>query len=93
MLFRSMGFPGVVEVAVVGLPDEKWGDRVVAVVAGQPGLEVSALEAFAREHLSGVKRPKEIHIWDELPKSGANKILRRSVRDTLIAARALAMAS
>jgi acyl-CoA synthetase (AMP-forming)/AMP-acid ligase II len=88
-----MGFPGVVEVAVVGLPDEKWGDRVVAVVAGRPGLEVSALEAFAREHLSGVKRPKEIHIWDELPKSGANKILRRSVRDRLIAAMAPAMAS
>jgi acyl-CoA synthetase (AMP-forming)/AMP-acid ligase II len=80
-----MGFPGVVEAAVVGLPDEKWGDRVVAVVAGQGSLEVEALMAFARDNLSGVKRPKEILIWPELPKSGANKILRRSVRDTLIA--------
>lgn len=80
-----MDFPGVLEAAVVGLPDEKWGDRVVAVVAGQPGLDQVALEAFARKNLSGVKRPKQILIWPELPKSGANKILRRSVRDTLIA--------
>jgi len=79
-----MGYPGVSEAAVVGLPDEKWGDRVVAVVAGQAGLEVNQLMDFAREHLSGVKRPKQIWVWDELPKSGANKILRRSVRDTLI---------
>ncbi len=81
-----MGFPGVVEAAVVGLPDERWGDRVVAVVAGQPGLDPEALMAFARDHLAGVKRPKEILVWPELPKSGANKILRRSVRDSLIAA-------
>lgn len=79
-----MGYPGVSEAAVVGLPDEKWGDRVVAVVAGKAGLEVDRLMDFARDNLSGVKRPKQIWIWDELPKSGANKILRRSVRDTLI---------
>ena len=79
-----MGFPGVSEAAVVGLPDEKWGDRVVAVVAGKTGLDVDRLMDFARDNLSGVKRPKQIWIWDELPKSGANKILRRSVRDTLI---------
>lgn len=81
-----MGFPGVLEVAVVGLPDERWGDRVVAVVAGQPGLDPEAIMAFARRNLSGVKRPKDILIWPELPKSGANKILRRTVRDTLVAA-------
>lgn len=80
-----MAFPGVVEVAVVGLPDERWGDRVVAVVAGQPGLSTDALAAYAKENLSGVKRPKEIHLWPELPKSGANKILRRTVRDQLLA--------
>ena len=88
-----MGYPGVSEVAVVGLPDEKWGDRVIAVVAGQPGLVVDAIEQFARENLSGVKRPKEILIWDELPKSGANKILRRTVRDTLMTARQTAEAA
>lgn len=88
-----MGFPGVLEAAVVGMPDEKWGDRVVAVVAGQPGLDLAALEAFARENLSGVKRPKEILIWAELPKSGANKILRRSVRDALVAQAAASVAA
>ena len=77
-------FPGVSEAAVVGLPDEKWGDRVEAVIAGQPGLDVAAIMEHARQHLSPYKRPKAIHIWPELPKSGANKILRRSVRDALV---------
>jgi acyl-CoA synthetase (AMP-forming)/AMP-acid ligase II len=79
-----MEFPGVAEVAVVGLPDEKWGDRVVAVVAGPAGLDGDAVMEFARGRLSGVKRPKQIWVWDELPKSGAGKILRRSVRDELL---------
>ena len=78
-----MEFPGVAEVAVVGLPDEKWGDRVVAVVAGAVVLDSDAIMDFARERLSGVKAPKQILVWPELPKSGAGKILRRSVRDTL----------
>ena len=81
-----MGFPGVVEAAVVGLPDEKWGDRVVAVVGGADTLDTEALMEFARANLSSVKRPKEILIWPELPKSGANKILRRAVRDQLVRA-------
>ena len=79
-----MGYPGVVEAAVVGLPDETWGDRVVAVVAGSADLDPEQIMVFARENLSGVKRPRQILVWPELPKSGANKILRRSVRDTLL---------
>ena len=78
-----LAFPGVVEAAVVGLPDEHWGERVVAVVAGQPGLDREKLMEHAREGLANFKRPKEILIWPELPKSGANKILRRTVRDRL----------
>ena len=77
-------FPGVVEAAVVGLPDEKWGDRVVAVVTGRPGLDRDALMQFARENLSAFKQPKAIEIWPELPKSAANKVLRRTIRDMLI---------
>jgi acyl-CoA synthetase (AMP-forming)/AMP-acid ligase II len=80
-----MDYPGIAEVAVVGLPDEKWGDRVVAVVAGPGDLDADAILAFARERLSGVKSPKAVYVWPELPKSGANKILRRSVRETLLA--------
>lgn len=80
-----LGFAGVVEAAVVGLPDEHWGDKVVAVVAGQPGLAKEPLMEYARERLAPFKRPKDVYIWAELPKSAANKILRRSVRDRLIA--------
>lgn len=76
---------GVVEAAVVGLPDEKWGDRVHAVVAGRSGLDVAAVLALARQHLAAYKCPKAIEVWPELPKSAANKILRRVVRDRIIA--------
>jgi acyl-CoA synthetase (AMP-forming)/AMP-acid ligase II len=78
---------GVVEAAVVGLPDEKWGDRIHAVVAGRADLDAEALLAHARERLANYKRPKTIEIWPSLPKSAANKILRREVRDRCIAER------
>jgi acyl-CoA synthetase (AMP-forming)/AMP-acid ligase II len=80
-----LGYPGIVEAAVVGLPDEKWGDRVVAVVCGRPELRSEAIMDYAREHLAAFKRPKAVEIWPELPKSGANKILRRVVRDRILA--------
>lgn len=81
-----LAFPGVVEAAVVGLPDPVFGDRVHAVVAGRDGLDGAALLAHARAGLAGYKCPKGIDIWPELPKSSANKILRREVRDRLVAA-------
>jgi acyl-CoA synthetase (AMP-forming)/AMP-acid ligase II len=71
---------------VIGLPDEKWGDRVHAVVAGRANLDRAALLDFARSRLAAFKAPKSIDIWSELPKSGANKILRRKVRDGVLAA-------
>ncbi|MDB6086695.1 MAG: fatty-acid--CoA ligase, partial [Gammaproteobacteria bacterium] len=79
-----LAYPGVVEVAVVGLPDDKWGDRVVAVVSGRPGLDAAAIMEHARANLAAYKRPKALEIWPELPKSGANKILRRVVRDRIL---------
>jgi acyl-CoA synthetase (AMP-forming)/AMP-acid ligase II len=75
---------GVVEAAVVGLPDEKWGDRVFAVVSGRPGLEPDRILAYAREKLASYKRPKGVEIWPELPKTSANKILRRAVKERLV---------
>ena len=81
---------GVVEAAVIGLPDEKWGDRVHAVVSGRSSLSVEAVMAHARDRLASYKRPKGVEIWPELPKSSANKILRRAVRDRVIARRTLA---
>jgi acyl-CoA synthetase (AMP-forming)/AMP-acid ligase II len=76
---------GVVEAAVVGLPDDKWGDRVYAVVAGRSHLSADAVMAHARDRLASYKRPKGLEIWPELPKTSANKILRRAVRDRVIA--------
>jgi acyl-CoA synthetase (AMP-forming)/AMP-acid ligase II len=84
-------FDGVVEAAVVGLPDEKWGDRVHAVIAGRPNLDAAAILAFAAEQLANYKRPKSIEIWPELPKSGANKILRREIRDRIVQRDALSV--
>ncbi len=80
-----LAFPGVVEAAVVGLPDETFGDRVVAVVAGRAGLDAGAVLAHAKANLAGYKAPKAVHVWPDLPKSSANKILRRAVRDRLVA--------
>jgi acyl-CoA synthetase (AMP-forming)/AMP-acid ligase II len=76
---------GVVEAAVVGLPDEKWGDRVHAVVAGRPDLVGGQVLAFAAERLANFKRPKSIEVWPDLPKSAANKIMRREIRDRILA--------
>ncbi len=78
-----MSCDGVVEAAIVGLPDEKWGDRVHAVVAGRDDLDPEAVKAWAREHLAGYKRPKSVEVWPELPKSAANKILRRRIREII----------
>lgn len=76
---------GVVEAAVIGLPDEKWGDRVYAVVAARPGLDPDTILTFASARLASYKRPKAVEIWPELPKSAANKILRREIRDRIMA--------
>lgn len=81
-----MSYGGVVEVAVVGLPDEKWGDQIQAVIAVRDPdqFDIEQLKLHAKEHLANYKRPKTISIWDELPKSAANKILRRKVKETLM---------
>ncbi len=84
-----LAFEGVVEAAVVGLPDEKWGERIHAVVAGR-GLDPEAILAHARGKLASYKRPKGVEIWPELPKTSANKILRRAVRDRIVAREAAA---
>jgi acyl-CoA synthetase (AMP-forming)/AMP-acid ligase II len=80
-----LSYEGVVEAAVIGLPDEKWGDRIHAVISGRPGLDAQAALQHANQSLANFKRPKSIEVWEELPKSSANKILRRQIRDLIIA--------
>ena len=75
------GFPGVLECAAVGIPDEHSGEVVkLYVVRKDPGLQESALAAYCHDNLAGYKRPRVIEFRDELPKSPVGKILRRQLR-------------
>ncbi len=76
--------PHVADAAVVGTPDEKWGQKVTAfVVAGDPGLTAAALDAFCRTSLdlAPFKRPREVVFVRAIPKTASGKILRRLLRD------------
>ncbi|WP_240810184.1 class I adenylate-forming enzyme family protein [Actinomadura sp. WMMA1423] len=75
---------GVAEVAVVGLPDDKWGETVGAFVVPRPGRDVDFgdLEAAVRDRLAGYKTPKVWKAVDELPKNANGKILKRVIRET-----------
>jgi acyl-CoA synthetase (AMP-forming)/AMP-acid ligase II len=68
--------------AVIGVPDEKWGEAVKAVVELRPGQDVSEdeLRRFCRERLGGMKTPKTIEFWPQLPRSQIGKVLKRDVR-------------
>lgn len=79
------GHPQVNEVAVIGIPDEKWGEAVKAVVSPKPGLSEEELDregiiAHAREQIAGFKVPKTVDVIAELPRNASGKILRRELR-------------
>jgi long-chain acyl-CoA synthetase len=80
--------PGVAEAAVIGLPDEQTGEKVVAYIV-RKGDPVSAEEilAFCKANLTRYKVPKEVHFIEVLPKTNVGKILRRALRDQAISAR------
>jgi long-chain acyl-CoA synthetase len=80
-------FAGVREVAVIGMPSEHSGEDVVAALVMEPGasLDEHAIEAFAREQLTAYKVPRRFVVVAELPKSIIGKVLRRKVRDALLA--------
>ena len=74
--------PGVLECAVVGVPDKKSGEAVkLFIVKGDAGLTAEAVLAHCRAHLTGYKCPREVEFRAELPKSNVGKILRRELRD------------
>jgi 2-furoate---CoA ligase len=77
--------PGVREVGVIGVPDERLGQRVVAYVVVEGDVDAQALDAhcLASETLARFKRPREYRLVEELPKSPSGKILRRVLRDEL----------
>lgn len=75
--------PAVLDVAVVGIPDPLWGERVHAVVVLREGESVDAgeLVEHCRQHIAGYKVPRSIEFRDSLPKSGAGKTLKRELRN------------
>lgn len=77
-----MRHEAVMETTVIGVPDEKWGEVVKAFIVVKPGEEVSeeGIIEFCREHLAHFKCPRSVDFLDELPKSGAGKILKRELR-------------
>jgi len=77
------GHPHVNEVAVIGVPHEKWGEAVKAVVSPKPGIDnvdTESIIAWARERIAGFKVPKSVDVIDELPRNASGKILRRELR-------------
>ena len=77
--------PGVLEVGVIGMPDEKSGEAVAAVVVrSDPSLTEDALIEFSKDDLTNYKRPRFVFFTDELPKTNVGKILRRELRDKYI---------
>ncbi|WP_288012660.1 long-chain-fatty-acid--CoA ligase [Diaphorobacter sp.] len=74
--------PGVMECAVVGVPDEKSGEAVkLVIVRKDPDLTEEAVREFCRHELTGYKQPKVVEFREELPKTPVGKILRRELRD------------
>jgi O-succinylbenzoic acid--CoA ligase len=76
--------PDVDDVCIIGVPDDEWGERVVAFVVPKPGSNptLESLREFAAEQLAAAKLPRELRVVDAIPRSTSGKALRRLLRDT-----------
>jgi long-chain acyl-CoA synthetase len=75
--------PKVLEAAVIGIPDEKWGEALLAVVVPKPGvcLDTEEILSFCEGKMARFKIPRSVELADELPKSPAGKVLKRVLRE------------
>ena len=78
-----MGCPGVADVAVIGVPDEKWGEAVKAIVVKQADADVTSDQviAWTRERIAGFKLPKSVDFAEVLPRNPSGKLLKRELRE------------
>jgi len=74
--------PKIFQAAVIGVPDEKWGEAVKAVIVCKPGEKLTEAEviAYCKQHLAGYKCPKTVDFWEALPLNPMAKILKREIR-------------
>jgi acyl-CoA synthetase (AMP-forming)/AMP-acid ligase II len=81
-----LAHPGVLDCAVIGLPDDKWGERVTAVIQAFPGQQVASedVRAFVKDRLGSVKTPKQVEVWPDLPRSRVGKVLKSEVKSRLL---------
>ena len=77
-----MQHPAVQDCAVIGLPDDKWGERLTAVVQLRAGetLDPSEIKSFVKQRIGSVKTPKQIEVWPDLPRSKVGKILKSDLK-------------
>lgn len=80
-----MAYPGIQDCGVIGLPDDKWGERVVAVVQPHLGADIDGAEvmAFVKSRIGSVKTPKQVIVWDDLPRSKVGKVLKNEIKSEL----------
>ena len=73
--------PAVRDVAVAGLPDEKWGEVVAAFLVGPGPDDIPDMQGFCRTRLAGFKVPRAWHFLEELPRNPTGKVLKRQLRE------------